>query len=157
MATRLVSGNRMVAIEMQTWDGRQYTPDWSNDFFEVGNLKYNEDLDAYEVEDIDYCIDQANDWKDKKGDFYGEEDAEGVERSVDVDELDFPAMTRDGHYVREGDWISDSTGIFEVRDVAYDRIECREVIFEDDNSDDYHLSEDRVILKNREVNRMEYN
>ena len=84
MATRLVSGNRMVAIEMQTWDGRQYTSDWSNDFFEVGNLKYNKDLDAYEVEDIDYCIDQANDWKDKEGDFYGEEDAEGVERSVDV-------------------------------------------------------------------------
>ena len=66
-------------------------------------------------------------------------------------------MTKDGHYVRKGDWISDSTGIFEVRDVAYDRIECREVIFEDDNSDDYHLSEDRVILKNREVNRMKYN
>ena len=88
MGTKLVSGNRMVEITMQTWTGTEYTPDWSGDFFEVGNLKYDDVLDAYEVEDIDYCIDQAMDWKNKEGDFYGEEDVDGVERSVDVDEVD---------------------------------------------------------------------
>ena len=88
MGVRLVSGNRIVEITMQTWTGTEYTPDWSRDFFEVGNLKYDEVLEAYEVEDIDYCIDQAMDWKNKEGDFYGEEDVDGVERSVDVDEID---------------------------------------------------------------------
>ena len=88
MGTKLVSGNRIVEITMQTWTGTEYTPDWSNDFFNVGVLKYDKDLEAYEVEDIDYCIDQAMDWKNKEGDFYGEEDVDGVERSVDVDEVD---------------------------------------------------------------------
>lgn len=84
--TRLIDKNgRIVEITMQTWDGRQYSPDWSNDFFSVGNLKYNDDLDAYEVEDVDDAIDAANDWRNKIGDFYGEEDVEGIERSVDVD------------------------------------------------------------------------
>lgn len=150
MATKLVSGNRMVAIEMQTWDGRQYTPDWSNDFFEVGNLKYNEDLDAYEVEDIDYCIDQANDWKDKEGDYYGEEDADGIERVTTVEELDFPAITKDGEYIHEGMWISDSTGIYEVKSYTSEKVECREVVFDGDG-DEYHLDDHRVFT-NYEIN-----
>lgn len=141
MATRLVCGNRMVEITMTTWTGTEYTPDWSNDFFEVGTLKYDKDLEAYEVEDIDYCIDQAEDWKNKEGDFYGEEDVEGVERSVDVDEIDFPPMTKDGEYVKEGMWISDQTGIYEVKEVYGGTVYCREVIFEGDG-DEYHLNPD---------------
>ena len=141
MGTRLVSGNRIVEITMQTWTGTEYTPDWSNDFFNVGVLKYDKDLEAYEVEDIDYCIDQAEDWKNKEGDFYGEEDVEGVERSVDVDEIDFPPMTKDGKYVHEGMWISDQTGIYEVKEVYGGTVYCREVIFEGDG-DEYHLNPD---------------
>lgn len=53
MATRLVSGNRIVEVTMNTWDGEKYTPDFSNDFFIVGSLRYDVDLDAYEVDDID--------------------------------------------------------------------------------------------------------
>lgn len=90
MATRLFDGKKLVEIRMRTWDGNQYTPDWSNDFFEVGSLKFNIYMDAYDVDDVDYCIDQANDWKNKEGDFYGEEDVEGIERDVDVEELEFP-------------------------------------------------------------------
>lgn len=150
MATKLVSGNRMVAIEMQTWDGNQYTPDWSSDFFEVGNLNYNKDLDAYEVEDVDYCIDQANDWMYKEGDYYGEEDADGIERVTTVEELDFPAITKDGEYIHEGMWISDSTGIYEVKSYTSEKVECREVIFDGDG-DEYHLDDYRVFT-NYEIN-----
>lgn len=141
MGTRLVSGNRIVEITMQTWTGTEYTPDWSNDFFNVGALKYDKDLEAYEAEDIDYCIEQAEDWKNKKGDFYGEEDVDGVERSVDVDEIDFPPITKDGEYVHEGMWISDSTGIYEVKEVYGSTVECREIIFEGDG-DEYHIDPD---------------
>lgn len=156
MATKLVSGNRLIEIEMQMWNGTQYTPDWSNDFFEVGTLKYDKNLEAYEVEDIDYCIDQANDWMNKEGDFYGEEDADGMERVTTVEGLDFPAMTKDGHYVQEGDWISDSTGIYQVNDVSDNRIECREIIFEDDNSDAYHLDDHRIFTNYEIQHRFTY-
>lgn len=150
MATRLVSGNRMIEIEMQTWDGKQYAPDWSNDFFEVGTLKYNKDLDAYEVEDIDYCIEQANDWQNKEGDYYGEEDVDGIERVTTVDELDFPAITKDGEYIHEGMWISNSTGIYEVKSYTSEKVECREVVFDGDG-DDYHLDDCRVFFTNYEI------
>ena len=103
MATRLVSGNRITEITMQTWNGREYTPDWSGDFFNVGTLKYDEDLDAYEVEDIDYCIEQAEDWQNKEGDFYGEEDPEGVERNIEAYDVDFPPITKDGECLKEVD------------------------------------------------------
>jgi len=62
--TKLFDGKRMVGIEMQNWTGSGYTPDWSNDFFEVGGLERNEELDAYIVEDVDYCIEQAKAWED---------------------------------------------------------------------------------------------
>ena len=157
MGVRLVSGNRIVEITMQTWTGTEYTPDWSRDFFEVGTLKYDAELDAYEVEDIDYCIDQAMDWKNKDGDFYGEEDVEGYERSVDVDEVDFPPITKDGEYVFEGMWISDSTGIYEVKNYSSDAVEAREVIFDGDG-DEYNLDEDVHRFTNHEIHhRFSYN
>lgn len=150
---RLVSGNRIVEIIMNTWDGEKYTPDFSGDFFMVGSLRYDLDLEAYEVDDIDYCIEQAEDWENKDGDCYGEEDAPGVERHTEVYEVDFPPMTKDGAYLKEGMWISDSTGIYEVTDVSANRIEAREVIFDDDNTDDYHLDTDRIIFTNAEIRR----
>lgn len=32
------------------------------DFFEVGNLNYNADLDAYKVDDVEYLADYARDY-----------------------------------------------------------------------------------------------
>ena len=60
----------IVEIEMKTWkeDQSQYTIDWSNDFFEVGSLKRDEEAEAYLVDDVEYCIEQANDWKMSRGD-----------------------------------------------------------------------------------------
>lgn len=71
---KLTDGKRTVDIEMAEWDGNGWTPDWSNDFFEAGTLKYNEEKDAYIVPNVDYCIEQANDWKNADGDFSGDRD-----------------------------------------------------------------------------------
>lgn len=37
---------------------------FEGDFFEIGGLNYNADLDAYEVEDVDYLIDYAQSYAD---------------------------------------------------------------------------------------------
>lgn len=86
--TRLTDGKKTVDIRMMIWDGSGYTPDWSNDFFEVGGLTYDEEAEAYVVEDVDSCIECAEDWKECRGDF--QDDAEcydvinGYERCVFV-------------------------------------------------------------------------
>lgn len=67
--TRLTDGKKTVEIEMMVWEGSSYTPDWSYDFFEVGSLEYDEELEAYKVKDVDYCIDQAAAWRKSTGDF----------------------------------------------------------------------------------------
>ena len=94
--TRLTDGTRTAEITINEWDGSEYTPDWSNDFFEVGNLPLvwvgTIDGEAHKVEDVDYCIEQANDWASYRGDFYDPEAqvrdaARGIERCVNVGTL----------------------------------------------------------------------
>lgn len=63
---------KVVEIEMKTWqdDQNQYTEDWSNDFFEVGALEHDEEDDfLYLVDDVDYCIAEAKDWENARGDY----------------------------------------------------------------------------------------
>lgn len=57
--TRLTDCNKTVTIEMVKWNGTRFDPDYSNDFFEVGQLPYDEETDTYTVQDVDYCIEQA--------------------------------------------------------------------------------------------------
>ena len=66
---KLTDGKKTVEIRMMVWEGSGYSTDWSMDFFEAGGLKYDDERDVYIVEDVDYCIDQAMDWRDSKGDF----------------------------------------------------------------------------------------
>lgn len=91
---KLTDGKKTIEITMQEWDGKQYKPDWSNDFFESGSLpkiwiaQINEN--AHKVEDVDYCIEQAKDWANYQGDFYDPETQEtdkerGIERIVSID------------------------------------------------------------------------
>ncbi len=63
---RLTDGKKTILIEMRVWKDGNYSPDWSHDFFEVGLLPYNEEQESYIVEDIEYCIEQALDWKREK-------------------------------------------------------------------------------------------
>lgn len=67
--TRLTDGKKTLEIAMNNWTKTDYTPDWSADFFEVGCLPYIEELDAYQVNDVDYCVDQAMDWENNTGDY----------------------------------------------------------------------------------------
>lgn len=58
---KFYDGKKIVEIEMVD-DNTGCS--WENDFFEVGQLPYNEDLDAYRVEDVDYLIDYATSYAD---------------------------------------------------------------------------------------------
>ena len=69
MATRITDGKKTVEITMCVWNGTGWTPDFSNDFFCIGDLRRDNERDAYIVGDVDYCIDQADDWKHSRGDF----------------------------------------------------------------------------------------
>lgn len=63
---------RTVSIELRNWDGSQYGPDFSADFYGLGTLEnvgdYGE-TPIYKVKDIDYLIDYAQDMIDGTGDF----------------------------------------------------------------------------------------
>lgn len=122
----LVDSNRAVDIAIREWHEEQpgYGPDWSADFYEVGNLQGIPDIsdytdgdlveiglpvrsklrlkdmldkdgrpidgigsfDGYVVDDVDFCIDQANDMVKGEGDFY--EFGPMPNQDVDVTELD---------------------------------------------------------------------
>jgi len=69
---KITDGKKTVNIRMMVWEGSGYSPDWSQDFFEAGSLPYNEDTDTYTVDDVDYCIDQAMEWKETNEGFLGE-------------------------------------------------------------------------------------
>lgn len=93
---KLTDGEKTVEITMNEWNGNEYTTDWSNDFFEAGGLPLvwvdEIDSEAHKVEDVDYCIDQAEDWTNYCGDFYDPDakkyDQErGLERHVFVEVL----------------------------------------------------------------------
>lgn len=79
---KLMDKTRTVEITMQEWNGNQYNPDWSADFFEA---PYDAENDAYIVADVDYCIDMAIDWKYARGDFQQDEEINPDDRLVMVD------------------------------------------------------------------------
>lgn len=90
MTTFFTDGTRTVAIELKTWDGQGYSPDFSADFYDVGGLtnlneiqtpcdypfddflnanRYSCDEAIYKVDDVDYLLDYAQDLIDGTGDF----------------------------------------------------------------------------------------
>ena len=89
--TRLTDGKKTIEIVMKVWEGHDYSPEWDYDFFETGRLPRDEQKDAYIVPNVDYCVEQAEDWKYGRGDFL--DDYEGTpghnpdDRYVDVAEV----------------------------------------------------------------------
>lgn len=88
---KLTDGKRTVEITIRRWNGSGYDPDWSMDYFCAGSLPYNEEKDAYIVDDVQYCIDMANS-TDPEGACGGVEDEDGncvadENMCVDVEEL----------------------------------------------------------------------
>ncbi|QAY33035.1 hypothetical protein ESN35_06175 [Bifidobacterium pullorum subsp. gallinarum] len=92
--------NRTVEIVITTWDETigQWSADWSEYFY---------DAVAKDVKDVQYCIDQATDMRDGKGDYLQDGPRPGVD--VTVTELDHGDYMR-GHMVRASD-PADPTGI----------------------------------------------
>lgn len=85
---RLIDNNKVVEISIREWDDEssQYGSDWAADFFGVGGLKTVDAPElAYIVDDVDYCIEYANDMISGEGDFAGEPQPS---QFVDVTELD---------------------------------------------------------------------
>ena len=58
--------------------------DFSCDFYEVGSLPYNEEIGAYVVDDVEYLIEQAEDWLNQRGDFRDDVVPEGKEREIRI-------------------------------------------------------------------------
>lgn len=71
--TKLTDGNRTVEIGMYVYEDNQMGCDWSADFYCVGILPKDRNNDAFIVEDVSYCIEQAEDWKYRCNDFNDDE------------------------------------------------------------------------------------
>ena len=88
---KITDGKKTVEITMKIWDKARN--EWkhagenlADDFFNVGVLPVNDD-GVYVVEDVEYCIDQANDWEQCTGDYCDDELGDDDERSVMVEEV----------------------------------------------------------------------
>lgn len=94
--TRFTDGSKTAEISMAVWLDGQWQPDWEMDFFDIGMLKRVEDEDGtalvYVVDDVDYLIDQAEDWRmgrgDYRDDYEGEPGHNPDDRSVNVTIID---------------------------------------------------------------------
>lgn len=85
---RLIDDNKVVGISILEWDEErmQYGSDMAADFFDVGGLEtVSEPEFAYVVDNVDYCIEEANDMVAGEGDFAGEPQPDLF---VDVTKLD---------------------------------------------------------------------
>ena len=98
----LTDGERYAEITIRTWndDAQWYSPDWSLDFYDAGNLNHHEiEYDdnvntAYMVDDIDYCIEQAMDMVNGIGDY----DTPSPDEHVDVTWLDDVKVLKETDY-----------------------------------------------------------
>ena len=76
-----------VRITMRMWDYCEWSPDFSNDFFNAGTLPTENDDDGdicYIVPDVRYCIEQAQDWENSRGDFY-DDDTDPNNKAVTIE------------------------------------------------------------------------
>mgnify|MGYP005927425245 CR=1 FL=1 len=64
---KITDGKRTVEITIHRWNGSGYDPDQSLDYFGAGCLPYDEETDTYTVEDVDYCIDIAQNGGEDEG------------------------------------------------------------------------------------------
>lgn len=57
--TKFYDGKKVLTISM---NDTNTGCDWEYDFFEVGSLPYDSELDAYKVDDVAYLVDYATDY-----------------------------------------------------------------------------------------------
>lgn len=69
---RLVDKNRkLLDIQMAVWAGDGWGLDWSEDFYNVGDLEYDADpfVQAYKVDNVYDALEAAQDWSENVGDW----------------------------------------------------------------------------------------
>lgn len=71
---KMTDGKKLVEATMKIWNGSGYGPDWANEFFETAGLEFDSEVDAFMVNDVDYCIEQMEDWKNCTNDYIDDED-----------------------------------------------------------------------------------
>ena len=81
---RITDGKHTVAIEMKVRGENGLSPDWSYDFFDIRQFPHDDATDTYTVPDVEYCIEQAWDWKFGRGDYYDGDPRDHKERIVFV-------------------------------------------------------------------------
>lgn len=87
--TKLTDGRQTISISMCVYENGSMSPDWERDFFDVGSLPYDDEADVYTVDDVEYLVEQANDWQQGVGDY--EDELEGQpghnpdDRIVDIE------------------------------------------------------------------------
>jgi NADPH-dependent glutamate synthase beta subunit-like oxidoreductase len=96
MGTYFTDGKTTVSITLHEWDDatRQYAPDWSADFYDVGSLKPVGEIDTdpvYECDSIDAIIGQAMDAVAGVGDY----DTPSPNLVVDVTPVASPSWRRE--------------------------------------------------------------
>lgn len=90
--TRFTDGRITKEITLKVWENGQWSPSFEKDFFDVGGLPYDMETDTYTVEDVEYLVEQAEDWKNGVGDY--QDDYEGEpghtpeDRGVFVDDVE---------------------------------------------------------------------
>ena len=75
--TKFTDGKQTISISMCVYENGNMSPDWEEDFFEVGSLPLEEKTETYIVDDVEYLIKQARDWERGEGDFSGELEESG--------------------------------------------------------------------------------
>lgn len=59
---KLTDGTKTISIQMLMLTDAGFTPDYAPDFFEAGNLGYDDDQSAYIVGDVGAFASEAKDW-----------------------------------------------------------------------------------------------
>lgn len=77
----IMDDKKVMDIDLYATDGTSLGESLALDFFEAGNLKRTDD-GTYIVDNVDYCLEMAEDWLNYAGDFADDEEIEGIEREV---------------------------------------------------------------------------
>lgn len=105
---KITDGYKTVDITMKVWD--KQNNEWkfagenlANDFFEVAALPMSNE-GTYIVKDVDYCVEEANDWAECLGNHYDEE-RDDEERSLTVEDKTVSAEDIACVLRHSGEWI----------------------------------------------------
>lgn len=144
----LSDGKRLVDLDIYTTDGFIVNVG-HGELLRRGLLKqYNNQHEAYMVEDVDQCIKVAEELHNANT------DGALPRYNYHIKELQIPAITADGWYARENMIVfTDDEEYFELTRIAKDHNEAYEVIFNEYETD-YDFG-DKVVFTDEQIAQMQ--